>query len=68
MDANECVYKYVVEREIGDYYKCLSIKKGEALQSFEAGYHFCRYKTEVMRMVRNAAPPRLAEAIARSIA
>ena len=58
---------YVVEGESGDYYRCLLIKEGAALQSFDGAYHFCGTKSAVRRMVANAVPPRLAEAVARSI-
>jgi DNA (cytosine-5)-methyltransferase 1 len=57
----------VVVSEEGDHYRCLSIREGAALQSFEGAYHFCGTKSAVKRMVANAVPPRLAEAIARSI-
>jgi DNA-cytosine methyltransferase len=50
--------------EGGDRYRCLSIKEGAALQSFGPGYHFCGSKTEVKRMIGNAVPPKLAEAVA----
>ena len=54
----------MVVSEEGDHYMCLSIKEGAALRSFETGYHFCGTKSAVKRMVANAVPPRLAEAIA----
>jgi DNA-cytosine methyltransferase len=50
--------------EGGDRYRCLSIKEGAALQSFGPGYHFCGSKTEAKRMIGNAVPPKLAEAVA----
>ena len=49
--------------EGGDHYRCLSIKEGAALQSFGPGYYFCGSKTEVKRMIGNAVPPKLAEAV-----
>ena len=54
--------RYVVG-EGGDHYRCLSIKEGAALQSFDAAYHFCGSQTEVKKMVGNAVPPKLAEAV-----
>ena len=59
--------KYVVVSEGEDHYMCLSIKEGAALYSFDGAYHFCGTKTEIKRMVGNAVPPKLAEAVARSI-
>jgi DNA (cytosine-5)-methyltransferase 1 len=54
-----------VVEEGGDHYRCLSIKEGATLQSFDAAYHFCGSKMEVKKMVGNAVPPKLAEAMAR---
>jgi DNA (cytosine-5)-methyltransferase 1 len=48
-------------------YRCLSIREGAALQSFGPNYHFCGSSTEVKRMVGNAVPPKLAEAVARGL-
>jgi site-specific DNA-cytosine methylase len=53
--------------EGGDYYRCLSIREGAALQSFGPAYHFCGSSTEVKMMVGNAVPPKLAEAVARGL-
>ena len=72
MDINVMLYnpsggRYVVQGEIEGDYRCLSIKKGAALQSFDATYHFCGTKSAVRRMVGNALLPGLADATTRSI-
>ena len=51
--------------EGGDEYRRLSIREGAALQSFGPDYHFCGSSTDIKRMVGNAVPPKLAEAVAR---
>jgi site-specific DNA-cytosine methylase len=57
--------RYIVKGESEGGYRCLSINEGDraALQSFYVGYHFCGTKMEAKRMVGNAVPPKLAEAI-----
>jgi site-specific DNA-cytosine methylase len=59
--------RYVVVSEIGGNYRCLSIKEGTGLQSFDADCNFRGTRTEVKRMVGNAEPPKRAEAVARGI-
>jgi DNA-cytosine methyltransferase len=54
--------------EGGDEYRRLSIREGAALQSFGPDYHFCGSSTDIKRMVGNAVPPKLAEAVARGLA
>ncbi len=59
--------RVVLVGEGGDHYQCLSNREGAELQSFRPAYHFCESSTEAKRMVGNAVPSKLDDAVARGL-
>lgn len=58
--------RYAVKCRNGAY-RCLTLAEGAIFQSFDTSYIFCGTMTQKRIQIANAVPPKLAEAIAKSL-